>query len=367
MKIKLNKFEALSLTCIIMITQIILNIPEYLVDLTNSGTLINILYISIIGLIFCIIISNLIKNFPNFDIIDISEFLGGKFLKFVISIIFIVFLGVSLILAISNFSYLLKSIYFPKSTIFLILLLFIMSIVIANLKGFNGIKKITTIFIPGFIISILLLVLGTIDRFNIHNFFPVFGNDYSTTFVTGLQNIFSLNFIIIYFFLMPFLEKKNDFKKIVFSSYITNIFLLTFACSAIISFFPSPAKSLEKLNSINTIYLITRRIQISDFLTQTDALFVFIWIIAVLCYISLLVRVIIYILNKLFNFEDKNQIVFPISSIILGFCLIVNKINIIKFLEIQIFKPYAIILTFGICFFVLLFGYFKQKRKRLQP
>ncbi len=163
---------------------------------------------------------------------------------------------------------------------------------------------------------------------------------------------------------MPFLSKKNDFKPIVFISFIINIILLLISSASILSMFPtSVTQSLNNINSLNTVYLITRRIRITDFLTQADAIFIFIWTSAIFCYISFLVRSIIYILNKLFSFESKEQTVFPISSIILGFCLIANKINIIKLLETKVFKYSSIILIFGICFVILLLRIFQTKKK----
>ena len=134
MKNSLSKIEAISIIVIITITQIILNVPEYLINLTGTGTIINIIYISIIGLIFCLIIHNLLKNFPNFDIIDIAEFLGGNFLKFILSAIFIIFFMLSAIIAISSFTYLIRSIYFSNYSNLFITLFFIAVIIFANLR-----------------------------------------------------------------------------------------------------------------------------------------------------------------------------------------------------------------------------------------
>ena len=134
MKNSLSKIEAISIIVIITITQIILNIPEYLINLTGTGTIVNIIYIAIIGLIFCLIIYNLLKNFHNFDIIDIAEFLGGNFLKFILSAIFIIFFMLSAIIAISNFTYLIRSIYFSNYSNLFITLFFIAVIIFANLR-----------------------------------------------------------------------------------------------------------------------------------------------------------------------------------------------------------------------------------------
>lgn len=133
---KLTKFEAISLILIITATGIILNIPEYLVDLTGTGTIVNILYIAIIGIILSFFIYKILKNFPSMDILDIAESLGGNILKFILSIIFILFFMLSIIIAISNFTYLIKSLYFSEYTSLFIVLFFIAVIIFANLRRF---------------------------------------------------------------------------------------------------------------------------------------------------------------------------------------------------------------------------------------
>ena len=83
----LEKIESISLIIIVMINKIILNIPYYIVNLTETGSIINVAYIGIIDFIFLLVILKLFKNFENLDIIDLSEYLGGKPLKLIISII----------------------------------------------------------------------------------------------------------------------------------------------------------------------------------------------------------------------------------------------------------------------------------------
>lgn len=134
MKNKLSKLEAISLILVITLTGIILNTPEYLIDLTGTGTIINIVYISIIGLIFCFLIYKLLKNFPSMDILDISKFIGGNFFKFIVDSIFIIFFLISIIVAISNFTYLIKSLYFSNYSNLFIILFFIAILILSNFR-----------------------------------------------------------------------------------------------------------------------------------------------------------------------------------------------------------------------------------------
>ena len=174
MKNKLSIFEAISIISIITIAQIILDFPEYLVDLTGTGTIVNIIFLSIIVLIFCIIISKIFKNFCNQDIIDISEIVGGNILKFIVSSIFIIFLFIASISAISNFLYLIKNVYFQNTNTLFILSIFIISIFLSLNKGFYTIKKISTILIGILVLSIISLFFGDNGNFSSNNLFPIF-------------------------------------------------------------------------------------------------------------------------------------------------------------------------------------------------
>ena len=87
---KLGKIDSIFIIAIIMISKLILNIPYYIVNLVGTGAIINIIYVSIVDFIFLLISLKLFKNFENSDILDISEFLGGKILKIIVALISIV-------------------------------------------------------------------------------------------------------------------------------------------------------------------------------------------------------------------------------------------------------------------------------------
>lgn len=367
MKNKLTFFEAISIIASITIAQIILDFPEFLIDTTGSGTIINLIFLSIISIIFCIIITKIFKYFSNHDIIDISELVGGRFLKFIISSIFFIFFLLTTILAISNFLYLIKTIYFQNSHPLFIFSIFIIAIFLTSQKGFYPTKKVSTILFGILTISIFTLLFGDNGNFNSNNLIPIFGYNFKTTFQIGITNIFIFNFAIMYFFLMPLLSKKNDYPKIVFSSFGINLILLIISIISILLYYPtSITKELTNLNPINTIFLVTRRIQISSFLSQTDSIFVFVWSFAILNYILILINGILYILDKLFNYQDKSKLSIPIVSIIIGGTFFIDRIIQLEFLEKNIFKYYSIILTFGISFIILILGYFKCKKKGLK-
>ena len=103
---KIGKAEAICAVCIIMVNRIILNLPYSILNSTKSGSLINLIYIGIIGLFFVCILNKLFKKFPISDIIDLAEFCGGKFLKTAVGLFFLCFFFFTLFITLSDFNHL---------------------------------------------------------------------------------------------------------------------------------------------------------------------------------------------------------------------------------------------------------------------
>lgn len=72
---KIGNLEAIALVLIVVIAHIISNLPKGIISSTSSGAIINVVFVSIIALGIVFLISELLKKFPNLDILDISKFL----------------------------------------------------------------------------------------------------------------------------------------------------------------------------------------------------------------------------------------------------------------------------------------------------
>ena len=61
----------------------------------GSSSILNVIFVSIITLFLIVVIIRLFKKFPNSDIIDICEAIGGKFLKWLVGSIFALYIIVT--------------------------------------------------------------------------------------------------------------------------------------------------------------------------------------------------------------------------------------------------------------------------------
>ena len=71
---KINTIEAIFLVIIVMLTHIILNLPNAILNSTGSAAILNVIYCFGITIIFFLIVNKLFSLFPEKDIIDVAEY-----------------------------------------------------------------------------------------------------------------------------------------------------------------------------------------------------------------------------------------------------------------------------------------------------
>ena len=357
---KLETVQAIFFILIVMTNKIILNLPKRIIQSTNSGALLNTIYTGVIGLMVCIFICKIISQFPNYDILDISEYLGGKFLKTIIALGFIfLFVLVSAIVVIS-FSSLLSSIYFKNSPILFVMLFFVIGAAIANRYGFKAIVKTNVIIIPFILISILIMILGISKTFVFERIFPILGKNVETTFLIGTSNIFAYSGFSYLYLIYPFLKKKNDIYKVSILSFLISWIFLFLSIFSLIMALPYVYHSEE----INSTYIVSRVVEFGSFLQRLDALFIYIWILSSLSYISISIFFILFILKKLLGLENEKNLSFSLCAMILGLALLPQDFADVAFIENTVFKYHILIFAYGICLSVLILAIIKHKVRK---
>ena len=86
---KINNKEAISLTVSTSLGITVFISSQIIASTCLSSSLINTGYISFVALALTIIICLLYKKFIGISLLDIAEFLGGKFFKFIVGICFL--------------------------------------------------------------------------------------------------------------------------------------------------------------------------------------------------------------------------------------------------------------------------------------
>lgn len=356
---KIGSIEAIFLILTIMINHIILNLPKNILNTTGSSSLINLVFITLIVFVIIFLICKLLKRFPGFDILDISNFLGGKLLKYIIGTLFILYFLLTASIFLRSFCESLKLVYFQRTPILFLILLFVITITITNKLGSNSIIRANALILPIALFSIIFIFIANIDNFTVQKMFPIFGNGLSSTFFSGISNLFAFNGIVFLYFIPPSLNNPNQFRKIAFTSMILSAIWLFFSVATLLFMFPAIVTTSEIL----PLYFASRFIEFGRFFQRLDAVFLLIWITSMVSYLSIVMSFSINIFKKLTNFKYLYIIVYGFSLLLFLLSLLPRNSAQLYFLEYHFYQYLVLILVYGVGLSILILANLKHKRQ----
>lgn len=358
MEIKqIGNFQAIALILIIVINHLVLGTPRTIISETGTGTILNMIYVFILAIIFVLILNKLFNNFKGKDIIDVSEFLGGKVLKVIVGIVFIEYFLVILSTTIRVIVQDLEIIYFENISICIITLVILASIVFVYKYGSSAVIKCNSIIAPIAGIAILVIAFSNIKDFSLDRIFPILGFGVKETFITGASNIFAYSGIAVLYFIMPMLKDSRNFKKVsIISVVLVGILIIGSVASLVLSF-----PFIEDINEISSLYIESRDINYWQVFQRIDGVFVFSWILALLSYISVVLFIIVLIFRKLTNTKKEFPVVLAFATITYVITLIPDNINMVRFLENVVFKYSNIIVAIFLSLLILILANIKYK------
>ena len=355
---KIGKIEAIGLSLAVLSNNIIFNMTSIIFNSCGSGSWLSVIYLSIISLIFMFIILALYKLFPNYDLLDISKYLGGNFLKYIISLLYIIFIMSFSVICIRYYANDLHVIYFPNySFLFLILIVFV-PIVVSTRIGLKAVYGTNLFVIPITILSFFLVFAISIRDFSLQKLFPILGYGAKNLFIPQSMNLFAFNIIGYMYIWPPFLKNIKDFKKLsIFTLIICSLYFLLTILALTMTF----AYGFNADESFS-LYIIARFATLGRFFQRIDAIFFFIWILAFLSFLSFNIYLITYIMKKGFELSNSSELIYSVSAILIGCSLAFRNVATVSSFTKNFFKPFTFILIFCISFLILLIANFKKRR-----
>ena len=355
---KLGNFEAICLIVVVFVNHIVLNLPQMILNSTGSASILNTIYILLIVIIFAILILKLLKKFIGLDIIDISEYLGGKPLKILIGTLCIIYLIFETVFLTRMFSQNLLLVYFPNYPISFIIFLFLFIGVVANIIGKKSIIKTNAIIVPIALFSFLFTFIFVADMLRIERSLPIFNNGLDKIFLSGASNIFAFNGLFFLFFISPMLNKKEDMSKVtLWSVLICGIFLILSIATLIFAF-----SDIYSVSRLAPIYFIIINSRLSAFLERPEAIFIFIWTLALMSFINIAVMFVLKIFKKLTNVKELKYLAISVCTIIFVLAMALNGLFNFESIANAFYKYGSLILIFGIFTLILILAYIKKRR-----
>ena len=357
-KDKIGFGEALCLLLIVVLSHIILTFPKTIIESQGTGSLLNIVYLTIVGFILLTLFLKLYKNFKNKDILDISDFLGGKILKFILGIIFIIYLLFIASLLVRNTSESFRTMYLQNTPIPYLIFALLVGASYVNKLGSSATIKANLIIVPGIFLVLLFMFMASVNDFSIGRLFPIMGYGAKNIFVNGFSNLYMFGGTIFLLFMMPMLQKPEQFGKIAYSSTAIYSIAVFVTILALLLMFPISISSGSNI----PLYMQIREITLGNFIQRTDALFVIIWFITLLSYLSIIMNFVTIIFKKITNIKDTSSIGNCFLAILFGFSLLYSNIVQVRTFQSKYYRILFLILL-GATFIILILANLKYKFK----
>lgn len=358
---KMSNIEAFVLILIIIISHLVLNLPQTIINTSGSGSLLNIIYISLIVILLCLLINKLFKPFPNADLLDVSEFLGGKILKNIFGIVLISYLIFTASVLLRNVTENLKIVYYFKNSSAFVIIFLVVTPIIANFFGQRSIVKLNLIITPLVIIIFIVAFLGVSPLFVWQRIFPILGYGINNTFgALGISNVFALNGILIIMLIPSMLAKPDSFKKISLYSMFASATLLLLFVGTLLLAFPFILSS----EFLTPIYLLVSNSQLGTFFQRPEALSIFVLIMFFICYLNVIVMFCTKIFAKVTNIKNSKLMSYSFSALLFIGSFIPRSVTTVRFLENTVYKYITLAITFIISILILIFANIKYKFRK---
>ena len=357
---KIGTKEAIYMTLTISIAHTILSMPRNILLNTKSAFILNLVFVCFILIGITSLVVKLFKNFPGLDILDISEYLGGKNFKKIVGLFFISYFIISSSILLREFCEAINILYYPMTNIFFVILFFIIAIAVTNKLELSATLKTNFIIVPLVLISNIFLFIANIKNFNYATIYPILGESFTDTFVLGISNIYSFSSITALYILPPLLKKVQDLKKIsIISVVVYIIYLILTICtlSFMFSYF-----MVE--DSVLPLYTAARYIQIGTFFVRLESIFLLIWIILFACYLSIACKFSMLVFKKITNIKESKVLAYPFAILILGISLIPQTFASVKNYETEIYPYVSIGFNYIFCILLLIFANLKRRKER---
>ena len=117
-------------------------------------------------------------------------------------------------------------------------------------------------------------------------------------------------------------------------------------------------------NQIMPLYSAARYIEFGNFFQRLESIFLLIWILQMVCYLSIIAKISISIFRKITNIQDEKPIILVFGLLIFAVSLLPKNYAISKLIEDYIYHYMVIIISISLGVLLLILAYLKKRKKK---
>lgn len=318
--IKEGKFgvhEAISIASIAMCNKIFSTTPGYLSRTVGTTGWYMTLISCVTATVLFAFIYLLLKRFPGKNIMEIYDLALGRVIgftfSFVLMVTFLVYSGIYTreyidVLKIYNYE------TTPPSVLIGAI------VIVATISAFLGLETIArTAKLAAYfaLFGLLLLFILSSNYFQIAHIMPILGYGIGKTVTTGILRSSAYAEVFVLAVFAGSLQGVRHIKKAGFISLILSGFILSLGLLVYSMTFEYT--STEEISA--PIYVMIRLIKLGNFFQRLDPIFLILWVITTVIYISILFYTTVSIYCKMFRLQNTRPAIIPMSVLVFAIAI----------------------------------------------
>lgn len=343
-----------------IIATAILMVPSFTAKYAKQDLWLSPIWTSIIGYLTVFIVYRLYKLYPNQTVIQFSEQIIGRFAGKILGFLYLFFYIPTTGLITRSYGEFLVDSFLPRTPVIVITASMVLVCAFVVRGGIEVLGRVAELFLPVFIVPLIILIILLIPDFRFGNILPIMENGMMPSIKGAFiqQGWFTEFFVMT--FLLPFV---SDAKKGLKSGMLT-----VFAVMATLVFVNLTVYFVLGTTTANKVYPLmnaARYISLAKFFEHLESVIMAIWILGTFVKISVFYYACVLATAQLLNLSDYRPVVWPVGILIveLSFWSLPSVMELRQY-EIFALPFYALLVQTIIPLFLLLIAAIRKKKPK---
>lgn len=300
--------EAIALSTLAIITKVFYTNPGAVIKSAGTAGWYVTLISALIDLIlFFLLVYPLLKRFPGHNLVEIFQKVFGKILGKAMSMLFLTYFLLVSGSNVREFVEMIKAYNLPYTPPSVIIFTFLLPVAYITKLGLESLVRIAYLSFWTVLGGIVAILIFAYPLYNVDAIFPLAGYGIEKDLMVVVTRHSSYNEVILLAFLVHSLQKqKNLIIAAITSLVLTGILIsLVILCSTM-AFDYTVAKE-----HVSNLFELSRAIQFGRFFQRTESIFLIIWVIASVVYVTTFFYMGISVFCRTFNISNHRPLIFP--------------------------------------------------------
>ncbi len=309
MKCRLKSREVTSLLVNLIAVKMLFTYPRYIVERCQNGAWISVAVFSAAAVLIYFITQIVYFKTGRTSILSQAEAIGGKWFRMITGVVIILILMINIAPIVRAFPEAIKTALLQNTIMIEITFILSVAVVFGAYSGIAALGRISSIFLPIAGVFLLAFFITLTPFYKVNNLFPLAVKQNLTQGASALS-IFSD--IIVINLLLPYIDdmktvKKSGFTAIIIAAIASFVIVLAYCLV-----YPYPSST----TFIVPMYQLARVVKIGTYFQRLEAVFEFVWSIAIFLYLSVYLFILCDVFRRSFGLKHYKPFIIPMLAIL---------------------------------------------------